>query len=103
LDIAVDSDDEDQEESSDDEDDDELDLSRQNQGDEKEATMESFTFEFNDMKDSYFHGIRVLLLQNFVQLNDASQLSELVVRQGSSFSCSFFRPAFTFVLFSLLF
>ena len=47
-----------------------------------EEEMESFTFEFNDMKEDYFHGIKILLSQWISSLPEQSALSDIIVKQG---------------------
>jgi hypothetical protein len=44
-------------------------------------TVEEFTFEFNDMREGYFHGIRTLLLQTIVSTAECSKLSDIIVAQ----------------------
>lgn len=62
---------------------DELDLSKN-----KEQTIEEFTFEFNDMKEAYFHGIKTILNQWIVPTSETATVSDLIIHQGKIKSAS---------------
>ena len=76
----IEQEDDDDDGNDDDEEDDDLDLTKQQEG-----TMEEFTFEFNDMKDEYMHGVRTILNQFIVKLTESTFLSDLIVSQGIFF------------------
>lgn len=60
---------------------DELDLSKN-----KEQTIEEFTFEFNDMKEAYFHGIKTILNQWILPTSETATVSDLIINQGKIIS-----------------
>lgn len=83
---SKDGDDEDNRDSSendeeDDEDDDESD-GEINLDKQVELTTEEYTFEFNDMKDVYYLGLRTILNTFISQLNMSSEITEQICKQG---------------------
>lgn len=76
---SEDYDDSDNDSNSDEESDADIDLSDEKKGEE----IQQFTFDFNDMKESYFHGIRVLVKTTIDNTNISSSLSDEIVLQGN--------------------
>lgn len=71
------SDEDDEEDDSDDESDAEINLDKQ-----VELTSDEYTFEFNDIKDDYFLGVRTILSTFISVLNVSSEITECICNQG---------------------
>lgn len=71
--------DDDEDDSEDEESDAEINLDKQ-----VELTSEEYTFEFNDIKDDYYLGVRTILNTFISVLNVSSELTECICNQGES-------------------